>query len=76
MTTHKLYMHNPQQYHHTTTITAITGGDKPVVRLAETIFHPQGGGQKADRGTIGDMIVTHVVHADGGEGRTAGSLGA
>ena len=33
----------------------------------ETLFHPQGGGQKADRGTIGGRAVTHVAHADGGE---------
>lgn len=37
------------------------------VRLNETIFHAQGGGQKADRGTIGDARVTHVAHAEGGE---------
>ena len=44
------------------------GGDgRPFVRLSETLFHPQGGGQKADRGTVGGRAVTHVAHADGGE---------
>jgi len=66
MTTHKLYLRAPQKYHHTSTITALIDGDKPVVRLAETIFHPQGGGQKADRGTIGRMNVMHVAHGENG----------
>jgi alanyl-tRNA synthetase len=30
------------------------------VRLNETIFHPQGGGQPADKGTIGKINVIHV----------------
>lgn len=66
MTTHKLYLRDPQQHQHTTTITALIDGDRPVVRLAETIFHPQGGGQKADRGMIGTMTVSHVAHGEGG----------
>jgi alanyl-tRNA synthetase len=37
------------------------------VRLDRTIFHPQGGGQKADRGTIGGFRITHVAHAEGNE---------
>jgi alanyl-tRNA synthetase len=50
----------------TTTITEI-GEDagKPYVRLRDTLFHAQGGGQKSDRGTIGGVAVTHVAHADG-----------
>lgn len=35
-------------------------GEKPVVRLDRTIFHPQGGGQKADRGTLGSANVVQV----------------
>jgi alanyl-tRNA synthetase len=33
--------------------------------LDRTIFHPQGGGQKADRGTIQNIPVNQVIHADG-----------
>lgn len=50
----------------TVTITELISGDKPVVRVAETWFHPQGGGQKADRGLIGTSHVIHVAH-NGGE---------
>jgi Ser-tRNA(Ala) deacylase AlaX len=46
-----------------------TGADErgAWVRLSETVFHPQGGGQKADRGTIGGAAVLHVAHSEGGE---------
>lgn len=36
------------------------------VRLDKTWFHPQGGGQKADIGTIAGEAVTHVAHAPEG----------
>jgi alanyl-tRNA synthetase len=50
----------------TTTITEI-GQDngQSWVRLGQTIFHPQGGGQKADCGTIQGIPVKQVVHSDG-----------
>jgi Ser-tRNA(Ala) deacylase AlaX len=51
----------------TATITHVGDDGRPFVRLSETLFHPQGGGQKADRGTIGGRVVSHVAHADGGE---------
>jgi alanyl-tRNA synthetase len=35
------------------------------IRLDRTIAHGQGGGQKADRGTINDISITQVLHADG-----------
>lgn len=35
------------------------------VRLAETVFHPQGGGQKSDRGSIQGAVVSKVVQRDG-----------
>jgi alanyl-tRNA synthetase len=35
------------------------------VRLDQTLFHPQGGGQKADRGTIEGRPVLNVRHVDG-----------
>lgn len=50
----------------TSVITEIgTDEGKPYVRVGETLFHPQGGGQKADRGTIGGASVIQVVHTDG-----------
>ncbi len=42
-------------------------GDRQRVRLDRTVFHPQGGGQKADRGTIDDLAVLDVRHAEDGE---------
>jgi len=36
-----------------------------VVVLDRTLFHPQGGGQRADAGTIGHAAVQHVVAKDG-----------
>lgn len=39
--------------------------EKPIIRTAQTWFHPQGGGQKADRGTIGNSNVLHVAHNAG-----------
>lgn len=41
-------------------------GGRLAVRTDRTIFHPQGGGQKADRGRIGRAHVQHVAH-DGPE---------
>jgi alanyl-tRNA synthetase len=35
------------------------------IQLDRTIFHPQGGGQKADRGMIHDIPVTQVIHHEG-----------
>jgi alanyl-tRNA synthetase len=49
------------------TISAVIPGEQPVVRLDETWFHPQGGGQKADRGAIGPAQVVGVRHAEAGE---------
>lgn len=49
--------------------TALTGsaevfelvpGERPIVRLRETWFHPQGGGQKGDRGALGPAQVLDV----------------
>jgi alanyl-tRNA synthetase len=38
-------------------VTTLADGERPAVRLRETWFHPQGGGQPGDRGTIGAMRV-------------------
>ncbi len=51
----------------TATITHVGNDGRPFVRLSETLFHPQGGGQKADRGTVAGRAVTHIAAADGGE---------
>jgi Ser-tRNA(Ala) deacylase AlaX len=51
----------------TATVANVGDDGRPFVRLSETLFHPQGGGQKADRGTVGGRTITHVAHADGGE---------
>lgn len=60
----KRYLAEPQKTSGTVTVTALIEGDKPVVRLAETWFHAQGGGQKADIGTIGPVHVLNVQHAE------------
>jgi alanyl-tRNA synthetase len=38
-----------------------------IIRLNRTLFHPQGGGQRADSGTIGGVVLTGVRHAGNGE---------
>lgn len=49
-------------------ITAVSDlGDRQLVRLDRTLFHAQGGGQKADRGTIDGFDVVDVRHAEDGE---------
>ena len=63
MATIKRYLFDPSLTG-TTKITALLENDRPIVRLAETWFHPQGGGQKADRGYINDIPVLHVAHAN------------
>ena len=60
--TNKRYLAEPASYSGEATVTAILQGELPIVRLSETLFHPQGGGQKADRGTIGSASVTDVAH--------------
>lgn len=62
--TKKTYLEQPQVTTGQVTVTALIPGDKPIVRLAETWFHPQGGGQKADTGTIGPVRVVSVQHAE------------
>lgn len=41
-------------------VVAVLDEGSPIVRIAETYFHPQGGGQKADRGMIGHANVVQV----------------
>lgn len=51
----------------TATITHVGDDGRPFVRLSESLFHPQGGGQKADRGTVAGRPVAHVAHTPDGE---------
>ncbi|SEW29746.1 DHHA1 domain-containing protein [Halobacterium jilantaiense] len=44
-------------------VTGVAGTD---VRLAETYFYPEGGGQPADRGTVGGVTVDHVYADEDG----------
>jgi Ser-tRNA(Ala) deacylase AlaX len=56
----KLYLRDTYLYNHTSTIRSVDEvipdkkliGATHVLQLADTIFHPQGGGQPADTGTI------------------------
>jgi Ser-tRNA(Ala) deacylase AlaX len=40
-------------------------GERPFAVLADTILYPEGGGQPADRGTIGDIPVVDVQRREG-----------
>lgn len=62
--TKKTYLEQPTIITGTATITDLIPGDRPVVRLSETWFHAQGGGQKGDRGTIGPARVLDTQHAE------------
>ena len=48
-------------------VTECIDGERPIVRTSHTWFHPQGGGQKGDRGKIGDAAILDVRHAVGGD---------
>ncbi len=67
MTVLKAYLAEPQILTGNATVLALLEGEKPAVRLDKTWFHPQGGGQKGDRGTIGPVAVLDTKHAEGGE---------
>ena len=67
MATQKVYLAEPQTLNGTATVVELIAAEKPVVRLDKTFFHPQGGGQKGDRGTIGGVVVFDTKHAEGGE---------
>jgi alanyl-tRNA synthetase len=47
------------------TITEVVLAERPHVRLNSTLFHPQGGGQRADVGTIDGVPVLEVAKGDG-----------
>ncbi len=64
--TERLYLDDPS-LHGTATVTAVGDGDAPWVQLDRTWFHPQGGGQKSDIGTVGPATVTKVVFDEDGD---------
>lgn len=41
-------------------------GNRPIARFNETWFHPQGGGQRADRGSVGPVQVLDVRRNEDG----------
>lgn len=65
--TKKRYLITPELIGEATVVAIHPEGERSVVRLDRTWFHPQGGGQKADRGTIDGVPVAHVAHAADGE---------
>ena len=66
--TEKLYLADARLLACSAVVTAVRclEGGRWAIRLDRTIFHPQGGGQKTDRGRIGTAHVLHVAH-DGPE---------
>ena len=61
MTDRKLFYEDPALDHlETRVIESGEGNGRPWVRLEETIFYPEGGGQPADRGTIAGVAVVDV----------------
>lgn len=58
----KQYLAEPAKMTWTARVLEISKGETTIVRLDRTIFHAQGGGQKADRGRIGSAVVLHVTH--------------
>jgi alanyl-tRNA synthetase len=66
MATEKLYMWS-RDLEADAVVTAVIDGERKIVRLSRTIFHAQGGGQRADTGAIGGVAVIDVRHAEGDE---------
>lgn len=60
--TEKLYLAHPTLKTIETSVLNFDNDDSPTLELNQTCFHPQGGGQKADRGYINSIPVTHVEH--------------
>ena len=66
MATHKIYLETGAVVADAT-ITEVHDEERKWVRLDRTIFHPQGGGQRADIGMIGACKVLDVRHGVTGE---------
>ena len=60
----KSYLAEPHIYNAEATVLALIDGERPSVRLNQTYFHPQGGGQKGDVGFIGSVAVLDTKHAE------------
>ncbi len=60
------YEHDPYLIELATTVIE-TGfeGDRPFAVLADTVFYPEGGGQPADRGQLGEIAVVDVQSREG-----------
>jgi alanyl-tRNA synthetase len=54
----------PSEPYTTSFVATVTGVDGDAVTLDETYFYPKGGGQPADRGTLGGVTVEHVESTD------------
>lgn len=65
--TKKLYLSNQNLTTVDATIVDVKNNDFPIIELDQTCFHPQGGGQKGDRGTIDGISVIDVKHAQNGQ---------
>ncbi len=63
--TEKLYLAGDEASCETTVTATGTDDAGTWVCTAKTVFHPQGGGQKSDRGTIAGVLVAKVVHRNG-----------
>src|SRR5438270_1232225 len=64
--TERLYLSDP--YLVSFTARVVSGGDhagRPAVLLDRTAFYPEGGGQPADRGTLGGVQVVDVQESEG-----------
>jgi alanyl-tRNA synthetase len=64
--TQKLHLSDPYltQFEATITTTRVRDG-RPALVLDRSAFYPEGGGQPADRGSVGDSSVADVVEVDG-----------
>jgi alanyl-tRNA synthetase len=69
MATEKYYLENTKCLRLESVVTAVSQDEtgRAVLRLKRTIFHPQGGGQPSDSGSIGGQQVAQVRHAQDGE---------
>jgi Ser-tRNA(Ala) deacylase AlaX len=63
--TKKIYLHS-SELRGRTIVTDVGEEPKPFIRLRESWFHPQGGGQQGDRGRIGPCRVVDTRHAGDG----------